>query len=136
MRIIGPQLFFMYWPGCPNGPETEILYHQMALMQNWVFSLGVSLSFVWIKSLINCNRDSSSHDLFIHIFIYFVAVPKKVSSRPAHDVFLLQATAFSCSNSTRFIEELSYRLQLHTSYYVLCTVISFQFGTNHNFFSR
>ena len=46
----------------------------------------------------------------------FVAVPKKVSSRPAHDVFLLQATAFSCSNGTRFIE-LSYRLLLHTSYY-------------------
>ena len=23
--------FFMYWPGCPNGPETEILYHQKPL---------------------------------------------------------------------------------------------------------
>ena len=22
LLIIGPQLFFMYWPGCPNGPET------------------------------------------------------------------------------------------------------------------
>ena len=24
----GPPTFFMYWPDCPNGPETEILYHQ------------------------------------------------------------------------------------------------------------
>ena len=31
LLIIGPQLFFMYWPGCPNGPETEILYHQKPL---------------------------------------------------------------------------------------------------------
>ena len=22
LLIIGPQLFLMYWPGCPNGPET------------------------------------------------------------------------------------------------------------------
>ena len=54
--------------------------------------------------------------IYINIYMDFVAVPKKVSSRPAHDVFLLQATAFSCSNGTRFIE-LSYRLLLHTSYY-------------------
>ena len=32
LLIIGPQLFFMYWPGCPNGPETEILYHQKPLI--------------------------------------------------------------------------------------------------------
>ena len=31
LLIIGPQLFFMYWPGCPNGPETEMPYHQKAL---------------------------------------------------------------------------------------------------------
>ena len=23
--------FFMYWPGCPNNPETEIPYHQKPL---------------------------------------------------------------------------------------------------------
>ena len=23
-----PPTFFMYWPSCPNGPETEIPYHQ------------------------------------------------------------------------------------------------------------
>ena len=23
-----PPTFFMYWPGCSNGPETEIPYHQ------------------------------------------------------------------------------------------------------------
>ena len=21
-------IFFQYWPGCPNGPKTEIPYHQ------------------------------------------------------------------------------------------------------------
>ena len=31
LLIIGPQLFFMYWPGCTNGPETEITYHQKPL---------------------------------------------------------------------------------------------------------
>ena len=28
LLIIGPQLFFQYWPSCPNGPKTEIPYHQ------------------------------------------------------------------------------------------------------------
>ena len=26
-----PPTFFIYWPGCTNGPETEILYHQKPL---------------------------------------------------------------------------------------------------------
>ena len=26
-----PPTFFMYWPGCPNGPVTEIMYHQKPL---------------------------------------------------------------------------------------------------------
>ena len=26
-----PTLFFMYWPSCPNGPETEIPHHQKPL---------------------------------------------------------------------------------------------------------
>ena len=26
-----PQTFFMYWPGCSNGPQTEILYLQKPL---------------------------------------------------------------------------------------------------------
>ena len=26
-----PQTFFMYWPGSPNGPESEIPYHQKPL---------------------------------------------------------------------------------------------------------
>ena len=24
-----PQIFFMYWPGCPNSPKIEIQYHQV-----------------------------------------------------------------------------------------------------------
>ena len=28
LLIIGPQLFFMYWPVCANCAETEILYHK------------------------------------------------------------------------------------------------------------
>ena len=32
-----PQTFFQYWPGCLNGPKTEIPYHQKALMQDWIF---------------------------------------------------------------------------------------------------
>ena len=31
LLIIGPDFFFMYWPGCPNDPETEIPYHQKPL---------------------------------------------------------------------------------------------------------
>ena len=26
-----PLIFFMYWPGCPNSPKTEIQYHQKNL---------------------------------------------------------------------------------------------------------
>ena len=26
-----PPTFFMYWPSCPNSPETEILYYQRLL---------------------------------------------------------------------------------------------------------
>ena len=26
-----PTTFFMHWPGCPSGPETEIPYHQKPL---------------------------------------------------------------------------------------------------------
>ncbi len=26
-----PSFFFQYWPGCQNGPETEIPYHQKPL---------------------------------------------------------------------------------------------------------
>ena len=25
-------VFFQYWPGCQNGPKTEILYHQKPLI--------------------------------------------------------------------------------------------------------
>ena len=25
--MISPHFFLMYWPGCPNGPKTEIPYH-------------------------------------------------------------------------------------------------------------
>ena len=32
---IGPHFFFQYWPGCPNGPKTEIPYHQMPLNGVW-----------------------------------------------------------------------------------------------------
>ena len=28
LLIIGPDPFFLYWPGLLNGPKTEIPYHQ------------------------------------------------------------------------------------------------------------
>ena len=37
LLIFGFHLFYMYWPGCPNNPETKIPYHQKPLM---VFRLG------------------------------------------------------------------------------------------------
>ena len=52
LLIIGPQLFFMYWPGCPNSPETEILYHQKPLNAE----LGTYLE--WDEIMI-CNLLSS-----------------------------------------------------------------------------
>ena len=39
-RHLFSNLFFQYWPGCPNGPKTEIPYLQSPLMQDWVFRLG------------------------------------------------------------------------------------------------
>ena len=42
LLLIGPELFFQYWPGWPNGPKTEIPYHKKPLkMQDWVFRLGL-----------------------------------------------------------------------------------------------
>ena len=33
----------------PDGPKTEIQYHQNPLMQDWVFSLELELKYVEVK---------------------------------------------------------------------------------------
>ena len=50
MLIIGTQLFFMYRPGCPNSPKTEIPYHQKPLNAERV---GVEL--LWSKCTVFPN---------------------------------------------------------------------------------
>ena len=40
-----PPTFFMYWPGCPNGPETEILYHQKPLNSGLGIYTGAGIMF-------------------------------------------------------------------------------------------
>ena len=32
----------MYWPGCPNSPETEIMYHQKPLYSGLIIQTGAS----------------------------------------------------------------------------------------------
>ena len=36
-----PRHFFQYWPGCPKGPKTEILYHQKPLIAGLGVYTGV-----------------------------------------------------------------------------------------------
>ena len=42
LLIIGPNVFFMYWPVCPNGPETEILYQEKPLSAGLGIKTGSS----------------------------------------------------------------------------------------------
>ena len=39
-----PPTFFMYWTGCPNGPETGILYHQKPFDAGLGIRLGSSMN--------------------------------------------------------------------------------------------
>ena len=48
LLIIGPDFFFMYWPGCPNDPETEIQYHQKSLNAG----LGIFRLGLWDESIV------------------------------------------------------------------------------------
>ena len=44
LLIIGLKLFFQYWLGCQNDPETKNPYPKSLLMQDWLFRLGPSPS--------------------------------------------------------------------------------------------
>ena len=55
-------LFFLYWPGCLNGPKTEIPYHQKSFnaglgiltgyrIQNTEYRLLFYSYFPWFKQL-------------------------------------------------------------------------------------
>ena len=46
MLIIGPDPFFQYWPGCPNGPKTEILHHQKLLNAKLGIYIEWDLQFI------------------------------------------------------------------------------------------
>ena len=41
--IIGPELFFQYWPGCPNDSNSVLLYHQTPLNAG----LGI---YTWVST--------------------------------------------------------------------------------------
>ena len=45
-----PPTFFMYWHGCPNGPETEILYHQKLLNAVLGFNMKMKHKTAEVKS--------------------------------------------------------------------------------------
>ena len=45
LLIIGPDPFFLYWPGCLNGPKTEILYHQKSPNAGLGISTGFQILF-------------------------------------------------------------------------------------------
>ena len=54
MLTIGPQLFSIYWPGCPNGQEQKCRTTKSPLMQDWVFRLGLCL-VRWVEKSINLS---------------------------------------------------------------------------------
>ena len=47
--------FFMYWPGCPNGPETEIPYHQKPIFARLGIQTGVAMHMIHLTP--NCERN-------------------------------------------------------------------------------
>ena len=50
--------FFMYWPGCPNGPETESCTTKSPLMQDWVSRLGSGL--LWVSLFVKLSKCARS----------------------------------------------------------------------------
>ena len=68
LLIIGPELFFQYWPSCPNGQKQKSCTTKSHLMQDWVFKLGFLPNFV--KRLSN-KKDA----LGVPRFQYFVNAP-------------------------------------------------------------
>ena len=67
--------FFMYWPGCPNGPETEILYNQKPLNAR----LGIQTGF-FTKYRID-HEGSDFFNLNISILFYFFRDIREYKSR-------------------------------------------------------
>ena len=44
-----PPTFFMYWPGCPKDPETEIPYHQEPLNAGLGIQTGHAIKHKQVK---------------------------------------------------------------------------------------
>ena len=61
----GPQLFFQYWPNCPNDPKTEITYHQKqdwvtparTLLMSGLKSRVLKLSFLSLKMMVKIGLE-------------------------------------------------------------------------------
>ena len=72
---ISTQHFFMYWPGCPNGPEIEILYHKKPLNAGMGIQTGV---------FTNYRIDHKGSDFFnlnISFLFYFFRDIREYKSR-------------------------------------------------------
>ena len=48
LLIIGPDPFFLYWPGCLNGRKQKVHNTKSTLMKDWVFRLGFSLTAFYL----------------------------------------------------------------------------------------
>ena len=86
LLIIGHQLFFQYWPGCPNCPKTEIPVPPKApnAGQDWVFRLRYVLYFS-IHAYF-----CSSFILDLRLCLFLSQVPTAISIGPyaPHDIFI------------------------------------------------
>ena len=61
-----PQLFFLCWPGCPNGPETEIPYHQKLLNAGLGIQTGILHIFFCSVFYITVHNGKGGLSLFNH----------------------------------------------------------------------
>ena len=99
MHIIGPQLFFQYRPGCPNGPKTELLYHKKPFNAG----LGIYTGYVCLfgtRSVWYVLLSSMIYELFKQRLIWILTQMNIfLLKRPFHSwfyIFLLFASSVRC----------------------------------------
>ena len=120
LLTIGPEAFFLYWPGCPIGPKQKSHTTKSPLMQDPVFRLGPFPNFVATvekkpSSLINLmlilpsilrHSDDPAHLLELIVESIILVIPSSIywhqsvaHSTPGHKVNILgpnQSTVLGC----------------------------------------
>ena len=100
MLIIGPEPFFLYWPGCPNGPaqKQKSRATKNSLMQNWVFRLGHLWSQTWRNSAVQSCQ-------FRFITVWKMSIAWKISYVFGSMLFQSQSKVEACFHQPSFVAD-------------------------------